>query len=140
VIGTKAVRQALYQKLNVSSVTTLLANGSASIHHAVAPATGSYPLIVFFKQSGSPVGAFGKQAYKSDLWTVKAVDRSQSSSRAEDIDAAINAVLDYQTLTVSGGSNIDLRRESDLDYLESEGDQQYRHVGATYRVAVEATS
>lgn len=139
-VSNKAVRVGLYLKLNVASVTSLLASGSASIHHAVAPATASYPLIVFFKQSGSPVGAFGEQAYKSDLWTVKAIDRSTSASRAEDIDAAVNAVLDYQTLTVTGGSNLDLRRVSDVDYLESEGDQQYRHVGAMYRVAVEATS
>ena len=74
---------------------------------------------------------------KSDLWLVKAIDRSTSSSRAEDIDAAINAVLDYKELTVAGGTNPYLARSSDIDYLESEGDQTYRHHGALYRVVTQ---
>lgn len=136
-VSTKAVRQAIYQKLNVASVTSLLASGSASLSHAVAPATAGYPFVIFQKQSGTPTGRFGGQAMKSDLWLVKAVDRNTTSSRAEDIDKAINDVLDFQTLTVTGGSNPYLARESDVDYLETEGDQQYRHHGALYRLVTQ---
>lgn len=133
-VATKAIRQGLYQKLNVSSVTTLLASGSASLHHAVAPASASWPLVVFQKQAGTPVARMGGQAMKNDLWLVKAIDRNTSSSRAEDIDAAINTVLDYQTLAVAGGENLFLARQSDVDYLETVGDQVFRHHGALYRV------
>ena len=44
-VSNKAVRQALYQKLNVAAVTTPLANGSASLHHAMAPSSGLMPFL-----------------------------------------------------------------------------------------------
>jgi hypothetical protein len=45
-------------------------------------------------------------------------------------------VLDHQTLTLAEGTNLFTARESDVDFVETDGDQQYRHHGALYRVVV----
>lgn len=136
-VSDKAVRQGLYQKLNVSAVTTQLGSGSASLFHGEAPADATYPLIIFYKQSGTPRLALGGQAFKSALWLVKAIDRSGSSSKAEDIDKAVNDALDFKVLSVTGARNLFLARESDVDYSEIDEGQQYRHHGALYRAIVE---
>jgi len=133
-VNNKAIRQAVYQKLNVASVTSLLANGSASIHHSVAPPTATYPLLIFGKQSGTTVNRMGGEAYKSTLWLVKGIARATSSSAAEDIDKAAFDLLHFAALTITGGDDMYLARESDVEYTETSGDTQFRHVGGLYRL------
>ena len=135
-VSDKAIRQGLYEKLNTASVTSLLADGSASLRHAVAPPTGRFPFVIFNKQSGTPIQRFGGNAYDTHLWLVKAVARDTSSSTAEDIAKAIDDLLDFGTITVSGATLLFLARDSDVDYVETDGDQTYRHHGALYRVAI----
>jgi hypothetical protein len=143
--ASKAVRQALYEALNVEALTSsdpskkLLANGSASIFYSTAPSGSAFPYIIFFKQSGvsnsRTYSAFGRPA-DSQLWTVKGVVRGPKSSPAENIDAAVREILDDATLTITGGETFDVSRASDLDYTELDGDTQYRHHGGIYRVVV----
>jgi hypothetical protein len=136
VVSDKQVRIGLYTKLNTSSVTSLLASGSASIFHEVARPGAASPYLVFSKVSGVPLLRFGGNAMDNQIWLVKAVDRSESSSRAEDIAQAADTLLDFGTLTVSGAVNLATLRESDVDYLEVDGDQTYRHHGARYRIYI----
>jgi hypothetical protein len=138
-VTNKAIRQSLYTKLNVVSVTGLLANGSAGIHHAVAPPTGTYPLIVFSKSSGTQVNAFRDEAYKTTLWLIKAVAKGKSASASEDIDKAVFDVLNYSTLTISGADDLAVFRESDVEYAETQGDDIFHHVGGLYRIAYQDT-
>lgn len=134
-VSTKAVRQAIYQKLNQASVTSLLSSGSASIYHAVAPPTSGYPMVVFNKQSGvTTVTGQGGDELKNTLWLVKGIARATSSSVAEDIDKAVNDVLHFADLTITGADDMYLTRESDVEYVETVGDTQYRHVGGIYRL------
>lgn len=137
-VSSKAVRTALYTKLNVASVTGYLGAGSASIVHSIAsPQSGAtYPLVVYSKQAGTPVATMGEQAFKHHIWLVKGVVRDTSSSVAEDIDKAVNDLLDYGTLSVTGGTVLHMVRESDVDYVETEGDQLYRHHGGLYRITI----
>jgi hypothetical protein len=136
-VNTKAIRTALYQKLNTASVTSLLASGSASLFHEIAPGTAAYPLVIFGKQSGVATKRFGGNALDSQLWLVKGIVRGQSSSVAEDIANAVSDLLDFGTLTISGGSLMHMARESDVDYTETNNDQQFRHHGALYRLVVQ---
>jgi hypothetical protein len=138
-VSNKQVRIALYTKLNVASVTSLLANGSASIHHAVAPPTGAYPLLVFNKQSGTQVQAFRDEAYKTTLWLVKGIAKGKSASTAEDIDKAVFDLLNFGTLSISGADDLAVYRESDVEFAETQGDDIYHHVGGLYRVAYQDT-
>lgn len=136
-ISTKLVRQALYQKLNVAQLTSVLGSGSASLVHGVAPQSATYPLCVFHKQSAVEVLRFGGEAFKDQLWLVKGVTRATSASLAEDIDAAVNNLLNFGSLTITGGDLMSMIRESDVEYTETDGDEQYRHCGGLYRLRVQ---
>lgn len=135
-ISDKAIRQAIYTKLNVASVTGLLAEGSASLHHAQARAGALYPLLIFGKHTGVPVLRFGGNAFDNQLWLVKAVARGQSSSAAEDAAKAFDDLLDFGTLTITGATTLAVTRDSDVDYDETDDDQTIRHHGALYRLRV----
>lgn len=135
-VSDKAIRQGLYEKLNVALVTTYLPDGSAGIRHAVAPASTRFPYVIFNKQSGIPAQNFGGNAYDNHVWLVKAVANDTSSSTAEDIAKAIDDLLDFGSITVSGGTLLFLARDSDVDFVETDGDQTYRHHGANYRLIV----
>lgn len=137
-VSNKAIRQSLYEKLNVASVTTLLGSGSASLVHEVGLPSATYPLCVFFKSSGiSDDRVMGGDFTKNMLWTVKGIARSASASAAEDIDKAVNDLLHFGDLAITGADDMYLARESDVEYAETDGDVQYRHVGGVYRLRVQ---
>lgn len=136
-VNNKAIRQAIYTKLNVSSLTSLLPNGSAGIVHGIAPPTASYPICVFSKQSGVTTNRFGGEAFKSHLWLVKGIAKATSSSAAEDIDKAAYDLLHFGNLTITGADDMYLARESDVEYVETSGDTQFRHCGGLYRLVVQ---
>lgn len=136
-VSNKAIRQALYQALNVASVTTHLGSGSASLVHEVAPPSASYPLCLFNRQSDTSTLRFGGNAFDNQVWQVKGIVRGSSASTAEDIDKAVRDLLDFGTLTISGGSLMFMARISGFEYAENEGDEVYRHAGSLYRVTVQ---
>jgi hypothetical protein len=141
VVSEKAVRQAIYQKLNVASVTSLLTNGSAGIvNEEAGPGQATFPLCVFWKVSGVTVNRFGGEAYRDQLWGVKGIVQSNSASTAEDIDKAVYDLLNFGTLTITGGNAMSVIRESDVSYSESHDDKVYKHRGGVYRLKVQATS
>ena len=135
-VNSKAVRQALYTALNVKAVTQLLGSGSASICHAVAPSSAAYPLVIFNKQSSQSQPSFGGDRLDSELWLVKAVVQGGSSSAAEDVAAAVDGVLHWKTLAITGGESLHLARESGLDFSEIQDGEQYRHHGSVYRLII----
>lgn len=133
-LSSKTLRTAIYGKLTATrAITTLI---SRRVYHAIAPDEAGYPLVIFHKQSGTPVDTFGERAWINQVWLVKAVDRASSSTAAEDTQAAIIDTLTDDTLTVAGGTIFDLRYLSDIDYIEVENGVQYRHHGALFRVVV----
>lgn len=133
-VSDKAIRQALYQRLNVASVTTLLGSGSASLVHGQAPPSSVFPLCVFHKQAGrQDLQGFTGSGARNQLWLVKGVVRASSASIVEDIDKAANDLLHHASLTVTAGDSMYLAREGDVNYPEVVGDQTYWHVGAIYR-------
>lgn len=134
-INNKVLRQTIYEKLNVASVTNLLANGSASLYHAVAPSVAQYPLLIFFESSGVTIGRFGGEAYKDTIWTVKGVARNTKSGEAEDIDKAVFDVLQHVDMVIPGAEEMIVSRQSDVQYVETQGDTQFRHCGGMYRIA-----
>jgi len=129
------LRKALYSKLTKTSAITSLV--SERVYHEQAPPTATFPYIIFAKSAGVKTRAFQKpEAFKRETWMVKAVDRNTTSNLAEEVAEAIDAALDGGTLTVSGKTVADLHHVGDVDYLEPDGDQQYRHCGARYRVVL----
>jgi hypothetical protein len=116
VVSDTAVRQAIYTKLNVSAVTSLLGSGSAS-------------------QSGVTDNlAMGGTHMSNQLWLVKGVTRAPSASLAEQIDKAVFDLLHFKALTITGADDLMLSRESDVNYSEIDGDTKFWHVGGLYRL------
>jgi hypothetical protein len=67
---------------------------------------------------------------------IKAVNRNSTSNRAESIIEAIQAALINSTLSVSGKTVEDIYPTGDVDYLETEGDQTFRHHGTLFRIVL----
>jgi spore maturation protein CgeB len=130
-----ATRKALYQKLTgTSAVTTKLATNT-SVFHGQAPPDAAYPFIIIGKQGKSRDRAFAKTtAFENEIWMVKAVDRNSTSNRAEEISEAVQAALTNGTLTVTGRTVEDIYPTGDVDFLEVDGDQTFRHHGTMYRI------
>ena len=137
-----AIRQGLYTKLATTSGVTTHVGGTANprIFHEQAPPDAAYPLVIFSKMAGTKTRAFQTpNAFNREVWMVKAVDRSTSSTVVEAIATASDAALDGGTITVSGKKLADLTHVGDVEYLEESGDQQYRHCGATFAVITTAS-
>lgn len=134
-----AVRESLYAKLAATSGVTSKLATTTSIYHGQAPPNAAYPLVVFSKMAGTKTRAMGNpNAFNREVWMVKAIDKGGSSKVAESIAEAIDTALDGGTLTVTGKKLADLTHVSDVDYLEPEGDQIYRHHGINIAVILTA--
>lgn len=140
-------RRALYGKMaGDSTLTTLLgaaATGfSQSIYHQKAPSGAAFPFVTFQKAAGTPTYTMktGHAALDDEVWTIKAVDRNTTADRADAIAARLDTLLTDGTLSISGATQLYLRRESDVEYPETAADGvTYHHVGGQYRLVVEAT-
>jgi hypothetical protein len=137
------VRRALYGKLaGDTTLTNLLgtpATGfSKSIYHAQAPVGAGFPFIILNKQSGVPTETMSDpDALEDDIWLVRATDRNTTADTAEAIAARVKALLNDATLTISGATHLYLRRQSDVEFLETTEGVRYAHSGALYRLVYE---
>ena len=135
-------RLGLWSKLaNTPAITSKLAAAPSgfekAIYHEQAPTGSAFPYIVFSKVAGTKVRAMQTpEAFKRETWMVKAVDRGTSSKLAEEIAEAVDAALGGGMLTITGKTVADINHVGDIDYPETSGDQQYRHVGANYRLTL----
>ncbi len=137
-VSSKAIRVALYNKLNVSAVTTSLAAGSASLIHSSAPTNVAYPMLVFSRASETTTAmSFGGSHMDDDLWQVKVVAKDSSSSVAEDTAKAVYDALHFQPLNITGAEDLYLAREGAIDYTEVVSGVQYRHHGHYYRLKLQ---
>jgi hypothetical protein len=138
-----ALRRALYGKMSAdSTLNNLLATPpsgwSKSIFYGHAPDHAGYPFVIFNKQSGVPTYANAtKAAFETDVWLVKAVDQNTTADRAEAVSTRLQDLLNDAGLSISGGTEMWLRRESDVDYLEDADGERFVHSGSLYRLVVE---
>jgi hypothetical protein len=134
------VRRAIYGRLaGDTTLNNLLgtpATGfSKSIYHAQAPAGANFAFLIINKQSGVPTEAFNNpSAFEDDIWLVRATDRNTTADTAEAVAARVQALLNDATLTISGATHLYLRRQSDVEYLETVEGVRYAHCGALYRL------
>jgi hypothetical protein len=139
-----ATRRAIYGKL--AGDTTL--NGylgtpptgySKSIFYQQAPQGARFPYVIFQKQAGTPRYAIGEKAYDDEVWLVKGVDRSTDADVADAISSRIDALLTDGTISISGNTQLYLRRTSDIDFAETTDGVRYLHSGALFRLVYDAT-
>jgi hypothetical protein len=131
------LRKSIYQKLTTTSTVSSKLATSTSVYHGQAPPDAAYPFVIISKQSNRRTRAFAKStAFEAETWLIKAVDRNSTSNRAESIIEAIQAALINGTLSVSGKTVEDIYPTGDVDYLETEGDQTFRHHGTLFRIVL----
>ena len=133
-----AVAVGLFNKLTGNSaLTTLLANGTASVFEMIAPEGEDPPYVVFQAQAPStPEHTFAGVAMERALYTIKAVTESHSAAGAGTIADKIDDAIVDQALTVTGYTHLETRRYQNVDYVEVVDGKRFNHRGATYRVRV----
>jgi len=67
----------------------------------------------------------------------KGVDRNTTADTAEAIQARLQTLLNDAALSISGGTLLYLRRESDVEYPETADGVRYQHAGSLYRLVFE---
>lgn len=128
---------AIYAKLaSTSAITSLLAEGTASIYHLQAKNNASLPYIVYSTQGGGDENDTANRT-KNLVKFVRAYS-GVSALQAGSIDAQIDAALHLVPLTVSGWTDFWLAREEDLETVETEpnGIKKYMQ-GGFYRVRLD---
>lgn len=141
-----ATRRAIYGKMvGDSTLTGMLgapaAGYSQNVYYQQAPDGAKFPYIIFSKQAGTPTYTFqtGQAAFDAEVWLVKGVDLATSADTVDAIAARLDALLTDGALSISGRSQMYLRRESDVDYSEEDKGQLYRHAGALFRLVHQVT-
>jgi len=136
----KAIRRAIYAKLNGDATLTALLSAATAIYEAKAPQSAAFPLVIFdLYAPGADAYTYSGRAYEDDLWIVRGVDKSGSSDTVDDIAARIDALLTDGALTISGRTQLYLRRERKVKYTEPDGDIDYRYAGGIFRLWTKET-
>lgn len=135
--GNKDVRSALYAKLTGDA--TLTAAVGSRVYYEVAPASATYPLIIFAKVSRVVPRVMTGQAYSDALWLVKGVDKASSANAVDDIASRIETILDDGSLTIAGQQVMAILHDSDVQYSEVTEGVTYHHSGARYRLRYQPT-
>lgn len=131
------LKTAIYNKLAAdATLTALLANGSSSIFHQIAPEQTNAPYVIFNQQSGTPDWTMGQKAFDNYTYQIKGVTEGPSAAAAGTIAARIETVLNDQPLTLASGTLLYLRKASDVDYPETNLGTIYNHSGGIYRILV----
>jgi len=111
------------------------------IYYQIAPADAGFPYVIFQKQAGTPTYTFkaGHAAIDTEVWLIKGVATTPGdpSDQADTISSRLDALLTDGTVTISGATQMYLRRESDVDYSEVNEGQEYKHSGALFRLLYE---
>lgn len=137
------IRRAIYGRLSGdTTLSNLLATPptgyAKSIYHQQAPEGAGFPFIVMNKQSGFPTETMSDpDALENDTWLVKGIDRGTSADTVEAIADRVRVLLNDASLSISGGTLLYLRRQSDTEYAEVTSGVTYHHAGALYRLVFE---
>lgn len=133
----KTVDQALYTQLAADLGTATLGTiGITGIFRQQAPQGAAEPYVIFQQQAGTDSYTFNIQDVRTLVYLVKVVDKSPSGLRAANAAERINTLLTDKPLSLTGWTNIRLRRETDVEYSEIDNGIQYQHYAALYRVDV----
>ena len=128
-----AVKEAIWEFLSTDSTLVSMLHDSDSIYERNGPQEAVFPFVVYFKSSGEPQWAFGPNSHcDEEMWTIKAIDRADSSFKATQIADHIDFIMHDAELSISGNSLLYCRRDSDVDYAETEPGNTIHHVGAIY--------
>jgi len=125
----------IYNKL-IGQASLITALGGTFVYNQLAPQPAPAKYCVFQWQGGGDLNE-SPTRMREPLYTVRGVATTKAAAIA--IDAAIDAALHNQTLTVTGWTNILCRRQTDINFIEQDSGGVNRfHAGAIYRVIIDS--
>lgn len=116
-IAQGALQQALITLLSADATLAALATGG--VHDSV-PQSASLPYVALAADSGEDISALGKVRVRRTL-SLACYSRQGGRKEASDILNRVQALLNAQTLSVSGFTCISLRAVSSDIRLQSDG-------------------
>lgn len=127
------ISKTLYLTLSGGTALTSLLAGTTSIYHLQAPDDAELPFVTFNIQAGGDENQTPKRR-KNNLYYIRAYSET-SALNAGSIDAEVDNLLDGQTLSVSGWTNIWSKRENDIEIVETlPNGKQVWTIGGFYRL------
>lgn len=134
----RAVDVALNSRLtaDLGTAGTLGLLGITGVYRMQAPQGSVEPYVVFQEQAGVDSYTFNARDARTLVYLVKVVDASPSGLRAAQAAERVDFLLTDKPLTLSGLTNLRLRRESDVEFIENDNGKTYQHYGALFRVDV----
>ena len=122
---------AVYSVLNVAAVTNEATGG---VFNGIAPQGTEPPFVVFSAMSTTDDYFAYTERGGQAVYMIKAIDRSPWPKSAGDIDTQIDSVMQDASLSITGHTLIECRRESDIYLVEDLDGVTYQHVGGLYRI------
>lgn len=134
----RAVDVALNSRLtaDLGTAGTLGTLGITGVYRMQAPQGSVEPYVVYQQLAGVDSYTFNARDARSLVYLVKVVDVGPSGLRAAQAAERIDVLLTDKGLSLSGFTNLRLRRESDVEYTEVDNGKTYQHYGALFRVDV----
>ena len=132
-----AVETGIYSKLTADTGAGGLMVTATGVYHRVAPAGAVVPYVLFNKQSGVHEFARAARMWRDYLYLFKIIDEGYSTARAGTLLERIDTLLNDGTITISGYSLMEMRRQSDIEYEEISDGVVYQHVGALFRIWIQ---
>ena len=122
---------AVYEKLNIAAVTNEAVGG---VLNQMAPEGTQTPFVVF--QAMSKVGDYWSYTGRggSAVYMIKVIDESRWPKAASDIDTQIDSAMQNASLSITGHSLLECRRESDIYLVEDAEGRTFQHIGGLYRI------
>lgn len=130
-----AMGSAIYSSLTSGTSVKGLLSGTAAIYHMQAPENTALPFVVFSLQAGGPLNITPSDI-RDEVFYVRGYAASMAT--AGKIDKAISAKLHQGSLTVSGYNNVQTKRESDLNFANTdEAGKITFSAGGLYRITLD---
>lgn len=131
-----ALNTGIYNALKAGTALTSLLGGTA-IYYIQAPDDTAYPYVVFSIQGGGDLN-LSPSRMKDTLYFVRGYSKV-SPAAAGSIDAQLDALLHNKTITVTGWSNYNTQRETDIENSEVDNANQTIYMaGGVYRVSLDS--
>jgi len=127
---------AVYSVLNVAAVTNEATGG---VFNGVAPQGTEPPFVVFSAMSKTDDYFAYTERGGEAIYMIKAIARSPWPKVAGDIDTQIDSVMQDASLSITGHTLIECRRESDIYLVEDLDGVTYQHIGGLYRIIADET-
>jgi hypothetical protein len=132
------IDEALYALLTDDGDLTDLLATATSVFRSRAPEGAQMPYVIFFPSSGTYDYTIGQRASHDAVYTIKVVLEGDDQLPALAIDKRLDELLTDGALATEDGDSIEIRRVTDLDFIEDDETRRVLHLGGTYRIRLTA--